>query len=281
MNENDILLDNVSSEVIDYIRQLNFKKSRFGGYDKNYVLLNIQEICNIYERHIKKIFADNKSHIDLLNSEIYDLRQKVDTLSCKQNDNPYTADTSSRSLVEQANRAVAEKANKAIAEANSRIAEANTRILKLQALYEEAEEKLRNQDGTPQAVDILSTAKATASDIVRRANGEGQAILSRAKSEADSIARRTREELAREELAHEERLNEFREKYQKCRKYFAVVLEQINQIEGNLEYMLKKQDEVDFEGILTNVYNFSQLSTEKEAVKAQDKEPPLTPAKHM
>jgi len=281
MNENDILLDNVSGEVIDYIRQLNFKKSRFGGYDKNYVLLNIQEICNIYERHIKKIFADNKSHIDLLNNEIYDLRQKIDTLSHKQCEEPYSAQPPARSVVEQANRAVAEQANKAIAEANSRIAEANSRIVKLQALYEEAESKLRDQSGVGQVADILSTARLTASDIVKRARDEAEEILCRAKNDADSLARKTREELIIEERAHEDRLNEFRDKYIKCRKYFTLVLEQIKEIEVNLEYMMKKREDVDFEGILTNVFKFSQLSTEKEADAAQDTEPPLPPAKHI
>lgn len=212
MNENDILLDNVSSEVIDYIRQLDFKKSRFGGYDKNYVLLNIQEICNIYERHIKKIFADKKSLVDLLNNEIYDLRRKADSLSPKQAKDPHTPDPASRPLIEQANRAVAENANKAIAEANSRIAEANARILKLQSLYEEAEEKLRNPDGAPRTVDIISSAKSAASDILCRANEQAQEILNRARSEADRLARDTREELARDELVHGERLNDFREK---------------------------------------------------------------------
>lgn len=281
MNENDILLDDVSSEVIDYIRQLNFKKSRFGGYDKNYVLLNIQEICNIYERYIKKIFNDNKSHIDLLNNEIYDLRQKNDSIMRNNIDFSCEQDAASPTLIEQANRAVAEKANRAIAEANSRIAEANSRILKLKALYEEAEAKLRRRDSSHQAVDILSTAEAVASDIVARANEQAQAIINRAKSEADTLAITVREDLARERLGHEERLSELKEKYLRCGKYFSMVLEQINQIEGNLEYMIKSQADVDFEDILTNVYNFSQLSNEIEAGGAQNTEPPLAPAKHM
>lgn len=281
MNENDILLDDVSSEVIDYIRQLNFKKSRFGGYDKNFVLLNIQEICNIYEGYIKKIFEDNKSHIDLLNNEICDLRQKSDSLIRNNSDFSCEQDPTSLPLIEQANRAVAEKANRAIAEANSRISEANSRIIKLKALYEEAEAKLRRQDSTLQAAGILSTAEATASDIVARANEQAQAIISQAKSEADSLTLTVREELSSERLTHEERLSEFREKYLRCSKYFSMVLEQINQIEGNLENMIKSQADVDFEDILTNVYNFSQLSNEIEADGAQDTEPPLTPAKHM
>ena len=281
MNENDILLDDVSSEVIDYIRQLNFKKSRFGGYDKNFVLLNIQEICNIYERYIRKIFEDNKSHIDLLNNEIYDLRQKNDSLMRSNGGPSHGQDAASLPIIEQANLAVAEKANRAIAEANSRIAEANSRILKLKALYEEAEARLRRQDIDPHAADILSTAEATASDIVARANEQAQAIISQAKSEADSLSLMVREELARERLAHEEWLGALKEKYLRCREYFSMVLEQINQFEGNFEYMIKSQADVDLEDVLTNVYDFPQLSTEKEADEAQDTEPPLTSARHM
>lgn len=130
MNENEIILDNIMNDVMDNIRQLKTKKSTFGGYDRESVMNTIQDICNNYEKHISKIFADNKDHFDMLNAEINDLRQKNEILSRRAATDP----------------AVINKANQAIAEANSRIEAANENISKLQALYEAAETKLKEQE---------------------------------------------------------------------------------------------------------------------------------------
>ncbi len=258
MSENEILLDNVSGEVIDYIRQLNFKKTRIGGYDKNHVLLNIQEICNIYEKHIAKILADNKAHIDMLNNEIFELRQKNEALSRRSSTDP--------NIVEQANRA--------IAEANSRIAEANARISRLKAAYEEAEAKLKAQEGgkqesiydnSRQVVDVIADARAAATEIIRHANEEADLLRFRAKSEAERIYKEKCAELRAEERMHEERLDELRDKYSKCRKYFGRMLGEIKDIEESIDAMLKKQSEENVENIFNNVYKFNLPAEPKDS----------------
>ncbi len=264
MSENDILLDNVSGEVIDYIRQLNFKKTRMGGYDKNHVLLNIQEICNIYEKHIAKIFEENKAHVEMLNNEIFELRQKTEALSRRSGTDP----------------CIVEQANRAIAEANSRIAEANARICRLQAAYDEAESKLKAQEGSKQegmydnsrqVVEVMADARVAATEIIRHANEEADMLRYSAKNEADKLFREKTAELRAEERMHEERLDELREKYSKCRKYFGRMLGEIKDIEDSLEAMIKKQTEENVENIFNNVYKFGQPTEPK------DSNPPPSP----
>ena len=247
MSENEILLDNVSGEVIDYIRQLDFKKTRMGGYDKNHVLLNIQEICNIYEKHIAKIFDENKAHVETLNNEIFELRQKAEALSRR-----CTPDSK-----------IVEQANCAIAEANSRIAEANARISKLQAIYDEAEAKLKTQENNKRdnnfyengalGQDVMSEARVAATEIIKRANDEADSLRYRAGIEAEKLFRDKCDELCEEERMHEQRLNELKEKYSKSKKYFTHMLEEMRGIEGSIDNMMKRQSDENVEGIFDNV----------------------------
>lgn len=136
---------------MDNIRQLKTKKSTFGGYDRESVMNTIQEICNNYEKHISKIFADNKDHFDMLNAEISDLRQKNEMLSRRATTDP----------------AVINRANQAIAEANSRIEAANESIAKLQTLYELAETKLKEQEEliSKLSLELKENASKKAEDI--------------------------------------------------------------------------------------------------------------------
>ncbi len=255
MSENEIILDNILSEVMDYIRQLKTKRSAFGGYDKEYVLYTIQEICNLYEKQISKICSDNKTHFDMLNKEISELRQRNEVLSRRT-----TADPS-----------IIDKANQSIAEANSRIEAANNHIAKLQALYEEAEAKLREKeayigsllagsqaplsgardsgrevlrnDRVVQNADTSAEVKASAEEIIRRARDEAEKLRNFARCEAESIIRERRAEMRAEERLHEELLSELKNKYVKYREFFSKMQEGIKEIESEIDPMILRHDE--------------------------------------
>ncbi len=251
MSENEIILDNILSEVMEYIRQLKTKKAAFGGYDREYALYTIQEICNLYERHISKICSDNKTHFDMLNREITELRQRNEVLSRRASVDP----------------AIIEKANQSIAEANSRIEAANTQVAKLQAMYEEAESKLREKDAciarlqsvnqTPQGgaqgtvgndrslqnTDIAADVRLSAEEIVRRARDEAERLRNFARCEAESIIRERRAEMRAEERLHEELLSELKEKYVKYRDFFSKMQEGIKEIESEIDPIILRHDE--------------------------------------
>lgn len=217
MNENEILLDNISGEVMDYIRQLKFKTTKFGGYDKNYVQLNMQEICNIYEKHIAMIYSENKSHIDTLNNEIFELRQKNDSMQRRSSIDP----------------ALIARANKAIEEANSRIEEANQRIARLQSMYEESQTRIKSLE--LENAQLISKKNLEDADyITSHAKEEAERIRSIARSEAEAIIRERRAEIRAEERYHEERLEEIKERYTKYRRFFDGLAEEVRKVEAEI-----------------------------------------------
>jgi hypothetical protein len=130
LNENEIVVENVLDEVVESIKRLKQRKTVFGGFDKEYVLQAVQEICGIYEKKIEALTSEHKEKLDLLNGEISSLKLQNGVLSRKVTTEP----------------AVIEKANKAITDANAKIESANTYITKLLALYDEAEAKIKEQE---------------------------------------------------------------------------------------------------------------------------------------
>lgn len=258
MSENEIILDNILSEVMDYVRQLKTKKATFGGYDKEYALYTIQEICNLYEKHLAKIFSDNRIHFDMLNNEINELRLNNEGLARRTSVDP----------------SVVEKANKSIAEANSRIEAANLHIANLQAKYDEAEAKLKEKDeyieqlkkrlqsSTEQNKDMPSDnfqdflrsdrpvqsqdiidSKATADEIIKRARLEADRLRQLARAEAESIIRERRAEIRAEERLHEELLSELKSKYVKYRDLFTNVQSMVKNLDGDINPMINRHDE--------------------------------------